>query len=525
MKKLLSLFLMISMLFSLAGCGSSGGDSGSSNGGSAGGEKGKTLVVAVNTEPVHFNTNANDAGGTLPSANIMSGLVQLTVTNAITPDLAKDWTISDDGLTYTFNLNENIKWHDGEAFTSKDVKWTLETILKEKGMNVERLSCIKEITCPDDNTVVLQLSEPNAALVSVLAIVDIMPARIYEGSDWLKNEANQKPIGTGPFKFVEHKKGVSITLEANKDYFKGAPKMDKIVYNIIPDENTAVQAYINGEVDVLDLCAAISPAAVPSLEKIDGTKVQTMISADRQYMIANMTKEPWSNVKVRQALAYAVDRDEIVDKAHKGFAKKAEGFYTPSVEWAYTDKYKMPEKDIEKAKKLLDEAGYTPDANGVRIKGAEIVIFQFAVFSDIAKIVQANLKEIGIETTITTLEYAAWDERLNRGEYDIALIGGNHGPDPESLSVRVGKDGALNHMHYDNPELDKLLKEGVLEADVEKRAEIYGNVQKILSEDLPVLPLSEWCYIVVTDENLTGHPIENQEKAGAVDYFYVDFKK
>ncbi len=213
----------------------------------------------------------------------------------------------------------------------------------------------------------------------------------------------------------------------------------------------------------------------------------------------------------------------MVTKAHKGYAEKAIGFYTPAVKWAYADEYKMPEKDIEKAKQLLDEAGFTPDKDGIRIKDAEIVIFQFAVFSDIAKIVQANLKEIGIDCKITTLEYAAWEEKLQSGAFDIAVIGGYHGPDPDNMVIRIGENGVLNFMKYKNDRIEELFKLG-RNANEEERPAVYYEMQKIMSEELPVMPLTEWCYIVVTKDNITGHYADLTDKAGSGDYYYIDIE-
>lgn len=525
-KKVISLILIALMISGLVACAPSdnGGNNEASNKENTNDGEEKVLVIANSSEPVHFNGNAVSTAGSFPAANIFSSLFDSTVTGVIIPDLVTEYEISEDGLTYTFKLHDNVKWHDGTDFTSEDVKFTIETIIKEKGMNVERLEIIKEITCPDENTVVFNLSNTSAGLISILPQVSILPKHLYEGTDWLNNPANQTPVGTGPYKFVEHKKGVSITLEAFDDYFLGRPEVDKLVYKTIPDENTVVQAYLNDEIDVIDLAAAISPAAMPTMENAPNTKIETMISADRQYMVTNMQKEPWNDVNVRKAVAMALNRAEMVEKAHKGYAEVAEGFYTPAISWAYTDEYKMPERDIEEAKKLLDEAGYKADANGIRIKDAEIVIFQFAVFSDIAKIVQANLHEIGIETTITSLEYAAWDERLQAGDFDIAIIGGYHGPDPDNMRIRVGTGGILNYMKYSNPVIDELLDKGNLETDVEKRAEIYKEFQKVLSEDLPVMPLTEWCYIVVNKDYVEGHYVNLKDTVGSADYSKISIK-
>ncbi|QED49114.1 ABC transporter substrate-binding protein [Cytobacillus dafuensis] len=527
MKRIMFLMLVTVMFISIVGCtDSSSSNTQSSTNESSEKKNEKTAVIALGSDPVHFNPNVGDGGSGYVTSNVLSSLITQDDGFNILPDLAESWDISEDGKIYTFHLQKDVKWHDGEPFKSKDVKWTIDEIIEKKGFIVNQLGSIKEITCPDDQTVVIELKEPNAAILSILSGAVIMPSHLYEGTDWVENSVNQHPIGTGPFKFVEHKRGISVTLEANKDYFKGAPKIDKLVFSVIPDENTVVQSFLNGEVDVIDYSSAITPAAVPSLEKTEGVKVVKTLSNSRQYMIANLEKKPWNDVRVREALAYAIDRDELVKKAHKGYAWRAEGFYTPAVEWAYNDKDVMPERDVEKAKQLLDEAGLTPDKNGVRLKDIEILIFQFPVFTDIAKVVQSNLKEIGIETTISTLEYSAWDEKVRNGDFELTILGGNHGIDPEGLFVRVGTGGAMNLMHYSNPEIDRLLAEGLKTADQDERAVIYKEIQKIMSEEYPVLPLTEWMYIFVMKDYISGHPIDDGiGKVGGAEYSILDVNK
>lgn len=520
--RLLALLAACAMLLGLAACQSDTSPNGNGSPDNSGqtGKSGGTLIVPISTDPPHFNGNAAQTAGGTPASNIFSRLFRRTVTGVMVNDLVDDYSISEDGLVYTFNLHSGVKWHDGTPFTSEDVKFTYETHIREKGQNVEYIEMIENIECPDENTVIFHLSRINAPLINVLTFA-ILPKHLYEGTDWLDNPANQHPIGTGPFKFVERNKGVSITVEANDEYFRGRPAIDKIVFTVIPDENTLVQSYLNNEIDVIDLSAAVSPAAMPTLENAPGTNIKTMISADRQYMITNLSKEPWSDVRVRRAVAMAVNREEMVDKAHKGYAVVAEGFYTPAVEWAHTDKYKLPAFDVEGAKALLDEAGLTPDANGVRIKDCEIVIFQFAVFSDMARIVQSSLKEIGIECTITTLEYAAWDERCANGDFDIAIIGGYHGPDPEVMRIRIGAGGVLNYMQYHSDEIEDLLLRGSSTSDIEERQKIYYEMQRVMSEDLPVIPLTEWCYIVITRDYVDKHYVYETDTAGSHEYRQV----
>lgn len=517
MKRILILVFIAMLIF--AGCSPNSG--GNSSGGSNGD---KTVVIALGSDPKHFNTNFTDASsGGYITANVMNSLVALDDAHNILPDLAHDWEIAEDAKEYTFYLEEDVKWHDNEPFSSKDVQWTINEILDEKGFDYDQLKLIEKVETPDENTVVIKLSEPNSALLSVLTNVMVLPAHIYEGTDWGTNKANQEPIGTGPFKFVEHNKGVSITLEANEEYFKGAPNVDRLIFNIIPDENTVVQSFLNGEVDIIDYSSALSPGAVPELEKADDVKMVKTISNSRQYMIMNFDKDPWKNQKVREAFAYAIDRDEIVEKAHKGYAEKAIGFYTPTVEWSFNDQDIMPERDVEKAKQLLDEAGLVEDGNGVRIKDLELLLFEFPVFNDIAKVVQSNLKEVGIESTISSLEYTAWDEKVRNGDFDVTIMGGNWGIDPEHLSVRTGSTGSMNLMNYSNEEIDELLDEGLQVVEQEERADIYKEVQKIMSEDYPVIPLTEWMYLFAMKDYIVGHPIDDGiEKVGAADYSLID---
>lgn len=469
----------------------------------------KTLVVCLGNNPLHFNVNLEDCLGHYPAFNIMNSLIGRDDRNNYVADLAESWSISKDGKTYTFYLTKDIKWHDDEPFTSSDVKWTFDIIIKEKGLMVDRLKTINNIECPNDDTVIFNLKEPDASLLSVIPSVKILPKHIYNGTDWRTNEANLKPIGTGPFKFVEYKRNVSVTLEANEDYFRGRPKIDKLIFSIIPDENTAIQAFINKEVDILDYSSAVMPSAVKELERIRDVKVTKAPSTSRQYIAFNMKKYPFNQLKLRQAVALTVDRDEIVAKAHKGYGWKAQGFYTPTIAWAYNEDSLLPDRNIEKAKRLLDNFGYYPDEKGVRVKNLEIVTFQFPTFVDIAKIVQANLKEIGIDAKITVLEYSAWYRKVRKGDFDIAILGGDHGSDPERLSERVGSNGFMNIMGYSNKEIDELLVKGKQTFKQYERASIYKKVQTLISQDMPIVPLSEWMYIVVTRNSLSGHPIND----------------
>lgn len=209
--------------------------------------QGGTYIIRQATDPGSFNPDIKgDDMATYTATNVFNRLVKTTASTEIIPDLAESWEFSEDGKTLTFHLYENVKWHDGEPFSSEDVKWTLDMIRTE-GFQSNSFKMIEEITCPDANTVVIQMSSPSAAILSSLGWLGtfILPKHIYEGTDWTANEANMHPIGTGPFKFESYEKGQAITLVRNDDYFMDAPYLDKLVITIIPDANTAFQAYMN----------------------------------------------------------------------------------------------------------------------------------------------------------------------------------------------------------------------------------------------------------------------------------------
>lgn len=518
MKKI-SMFLVIVMVCGLlfTGCGNKKGTTSGAKEPKAGG----TYVVSIGGDPQSFNPCANpddNAYGILQ--NVFNRLVKLTGDNDISPDLAKEWKYSEDGKTLTFHLNENIKWHDGQEFSSEDVKWTFDKIIKDKGFASAFFSDIEEITCPDKNTVELKLKAPNAGLLGYIAWYGtfIMPKHIYDGTDWLTNEANQKPIGTGAFKFVEHKKGVSVTLERNDDFWGGKPYLDKVIYSIIPDQSTAFQSYINGETD--DNNNGIPYSEANRFDNDKNYVVKQQLWINRTYVTFNLKKGKFADLKVRQAVAYGIDRDEIFNKALKGMGKKAEYFISPLFDWALNNDAKLPERDINKAKALLEEAGYKADANGVYFTAT---LDTFPGFEDVVAVVKSNLKDIGIDVKINQLEMAAYLEKVfNSKDFEITVIAGYQGPDISAISNRIGVNGATNLAQFNNSRVEELLTQGLKLTTNEDRAPIYKEIQKILSEELPLIPLNENGGKTPIKAYIKGHPgTESADKASEGEYTYV----
>ena len=482
---------------------------------------GGTLVaISTSGNPGSFNPVwKSDDPATSTNHNIFNKLVTLNYNYEICPDLAESWEISDDGLTYTFHLYENVKWHDGEPFSSEDVKFTIETVLENKGRMAIEWSAIESIDCPDANTVILHLSQPDAALLGFLAwyACQIIPKHIYEGTDWTTNPANQAPIGTGPFKFVEWNQGVSVTLEANEDYFKGRPYVDKLVIQFISDANTAEQALLNGEADYMLTSPPLSDG--PALEANADMIVVKPNMPSRYYIGFNFGRELTGNIKVREAISMAINQEEIVQRAFNGYGKAAEGYFTPAFAWAYNDEDVCPAYDPDAANALLDEAGYPIAYNGYRFS-LDLVNWQNQGVSDMSAVIKEQLKAVGIEVNIITLEMGAWTPRVKEDfDFDMAITNGFHGPDPHNLYSRIATDASNKILGpYSNEELDNTLKEAVKVSDQTKRGELYKYAQKLMHDDYCIVPLAEYPSFYVYSAKLDGTPLSEEGKAAGLSF-------
>ena len=484
----------------------------------------QTLVIAYYGDPIWFNPNAKtDDYGAAMTRNIFNQLVSLDVNYDVIPQLATSWEVSGDEKVYTFHLREGVKWHDGTTFTSKDVKYTLDAIVSNKGAAYDNLAMIEEVLCPDDMTAVVKLKDPYAPFIPFLAWYGtmIMPAHLYEGTDWNDNPANQEPVGTGPFKFVEWVKGDHITLEKNDDYWGEGPFVDRIVFKIIPDPNTALQAFLNGEADINENRPGFGSLAI--LEMNPEVEIVVMSSPSRYYVGFNLTDEsrPVTNLKVREAMACAIDKQAIVDKVLGGYGGIGEFFYTPAIPWAIDESITAPDYDPEKADSLLDEAGFTRGDDGWRFE-VDLLYFQGADWTDMAAVIKENLKEVGIKVNLGEYEIATWIEKvLNAHNYDIALLNGFQGPDPANLTLRVGTGGGLNIMGYSNDTVDYNLTEGAKISDIELRKPYYYAVQAELAKDLPFVPLAEVSYIYVYKTYVEGLYKDHPGEAGLGSYAFV----
>lgn len=472
-----------------------------------------SLVVATKLEPSSYVYNYV-WDGAIPyiNRNIFSKLVAYDEsTGELYGDLAESWTNSDDLMSYTFKLRDNVKWHDGTRFTSADVKWTIDSILEQgKSANGYKfLSMVDEVVTPDDLTVTIKLKEPNGIMVNNVADYygfDILPKHLYDGTDVINNPNNLKPVGTGPFKFVEHVTGSHVKLAANTDYFGDGPYLEEVVFVFTPSETTAMTSIEAGEAGWMTASPAF--AEVSRLRSVPGVSVDMQPSTITQWMGFNMdgTRSNISDPAVREAIVYALDNDEIAEKLYMKLVNPAKSWYTTLIGWADNKDFRQPETDVERANRLLDDAGYKKGSDGYRF---ELIYrcFPTSIFGtvDIPIFVTQQLDKIGIRVKVEQYEWALRTEMLdNRRDWDLCAGGGDRGPDASNFASFLISTSASNKMRYNNPEIDQLFEDGVKVAELSERAKCYYKIQEIISKDLPLYNFVEYGLPRVYSQEYTG---------------------
>lgn len=504
MKKLLTLLLCLVLGLSLAACGGSGDTT--TGEGNGDGAANTTLVVGLGGDPQSFHPDYKSDDNAWPiNQNIFNRLVKLGPNDNVVLDLAESYEFSGDGLTLTFHLRDGVKWHDGEPFTSADVKWTYDTMKAEVWSKADSLANVESIECPDDLTVVMNLYTSDVSIISKLSWYGtfILPKHLYEGQDTATCEYNMAPVGTGPFKFVSMETGVSVTLEANEEFFGGAPAIKTLIYSIIPDENTSFEAYVNGE---LDYPYSIPSANVHDFDDNPEYTVYEYLSINRTYVTINFKNDKVNDPAIRQAIALGVDRPGMYNRTMNGVGGVATTFVSPVFTQFADQQYQMPERDIEGAIKVLEDAGYTRNADGYFME-LNFDVFISGNFVDIANIFKANMEEIGIKVNVNALEMGAWQDKvIVNHDFEITMLAGYQGPDVSGLSGRIHTTGGTNIGQYSNPEVDRLLDLAITQSDVTERAATMSEVQRIMAEELPLILLIDNGSKLPIRNTLTGTP-------------------
>src|SRR5512132_3958154 len=457
----------------------------------SGPKKGGTLILARAGEVTNLDPHKVPA---FTSARVFelvySYLMRLDENLAVQPELAESMpTTSSDGKTVTVKIRSGVKFHNGDSLTSADVKYTFDRIILPANAAVARPSFgdVDTITAPDATTVVFNLKTPNAALIAYMAHPNtgIVSKKIGDANtDPAKKET---AIGSGPFKLVEWVPDNFMRFEKNKDYYvSGQPYLDGIRINVVPDE-TALTAALRTK--AADRGIIVDAKVARTLRSESGVTLSAKPSLSYNLLFVNTKRKPFDNLKVRQAIAYSIDRKAIIDAVAFG-----EGEITGPIAPALTNyalptsQYPLYTRDVAKAKQLLTEANVGPVSFTMLTQTTEP-----AYAKDIAQLVQAQLAEIGVTMKIETLEFTQWVDRWLKADFDMApgLNGG--GPDPDFYIFRYfTDDGNLNFVtSYKNPISSDAIKAGRATTDVAKRKELYTTAQKELVNGVPFI----WLYV------------------------------
>lgn len=481
--------------------------------------RGGALSIILQPEPVTLTPVANVAQPTqVVAGNVFDGLVTYGFDLKPAPQLAESWEVAPDGLTITFHLRKGVTWHDGKPFTASDVKWSLENVWKTiHPRNKALFENVSAVETPDDHTVVLKFSKPSLPIFSVLNGVGapILPKHLYEGTDILNNPYNNKPVGTGPFVFKEWRKGEYLVLERNPAYWDaGKPYLDKLVFRVIPDAAARAAAIEKGEVQY----APFNPVPFRDVERLaalPNLKVETRgyeWLSPVLYFDLNVENPYLKDVRVRQAIAHAVDKAALAKVVWFGYGKPAvspipstlAAFHDPSV-----PTYPF---DPKKAEALLDEAGFKRGTDGVRFA----LTHDFLPYGDdyrrTGEFLKQALKRVGIEVAIRAQDSGAFIKRVYADrDFDISSSYNAAFPDPQIGVVREYWSGWLgtktpwtNGSGYRNAQVDALIERAAVEGNPQARAADFRAFQQIVQRDVPTLPLLELKFFTVHAANLKG---------------------
>jgi peptide/nickel transport system substrate-binding protein len=438
---------------------------------------------------------ANDGASGTINDQVFNGLVKYNKDIKLVGDLAKQWEISNGGKTITFYLRKGVKWHDGVEFTAEDCLFTYQKFIDPNVATPYSSSYtdISKAEVVSKYVFRVTYKEPFSPALESWAM-GMIPRHLLEGKDINTDQFNRHPVGTGPYKFKEWISGQKIVLVANDDYFEGRPNIDQFIYRIIPDSSTMFQELLSGGIDMMSL-SPLQYLRKSETRRIRDNYVKFRYPANAYtYMGYNLRNPLFSEIKVRQALSYAINRQGIIDGILLGLGRPCTGPFS-YVSWAYNPNAKSYAYDPGKARSMLAEAGWK-DLNSDGILEKDGKPFRFTIMTNqgnterirTAEIIQQNMKALGIDVNIRVMEWQAFLEQIDKRSFDAIILGWSMGRDPDIYDIwhsSKTKKGEYNFIGYHNAEVDRLLVEGRHTFDIEKRKKIYFRIHAILAEEQP----------------------------------------
>lgn len=500
--------LLLGPLFlALAACGGAGvegkGGGGAPAAAEAGPTYGDTFIEASIGDVSGFIPHIQSDSASFDIASLLySGLVKRDRDLNLVGDLAEGWDFSTDCRTLTFRLRKNVRWHDGHPFTAEDVLFTYRTMVSPKTPTAyaEDFKIVEKAEAPDPFTFRVTYKEPFAPALSSWGIW-MLPKHLLEPyvRDGKLREAPQNlhPVGNGPYRFREWKPGEKVVLVANRDYYDRGPYLSRVVYRIIPDQATIFLELKARNIDYAGLTPIqyVRQIDYPAFEK--AYQKYKFLASGFTYLGFNLLDPRFADRRVRQGIAYAIDRQELIEGVLLGLGQEATGPYKPGT-WVYNPDVRRYPHDPAKARALLAEAGWR-DTDGDGWLDKDGRRFTFTILTNqgnetrkkIAEILQQRLKQVGIQVEIRVVEWAAFlKEFVRKRRFEAIILGWGIGEDPDQYDIwhssKTGPD-ELNHISYKNPEVDRLLERGRTTCDREARKRIYFRLQEIMAEDLPVI--------------------------------------
>lgn len=446
-----------------------------------------TLVMIIESSPANLDPRiGTDAQSERIGMLLFDTLLHRDGNFNLQPALANRWEIPDP-LTYVFHLRRDVRFHNGRRLTSRDVKWTFDSLLSGsiRSARASTYRLVERIDVPDEWTVIFRLKEPSSPLL--WSLTDGNVGIVPYGSD---AELSKQPIGSGPFRFVRMIPDKEVVIERNPEYWGGAPKLERVRFAVVPDTTTRALELRKGSADLA--INALSADMVAAVERDGGLAIERSPGTIYAYLAFNLRDPVLKDVRVRQAIAYALDRRPLIHYLWRGQARPAASLLPPQ-HWAHNGDVSRYEHDTARARQLLAQAGYAAGPDGIRLR-LTMKTSTEETTRLLAAVLQQQFREVGIALDIRTFEFATFYADVVKGAfqlYSLRWIGGNEDPDIFEAVFHSSSfpPRRFNRGYYSNPKVDALIEEGRHTIDQNKRKAAYAEIQRILAEDLPYVHL------------------------------------
>lgn len=524
-KRIAALVLIITMLVTLTACGGGAASQSptaeattpdtaapaSNEGATVSTETKDTLTVAIKADVTTFHPS--DISTTIEmdvTDQIYDKLMDLPNdgSDGYVPRIAKSYEIGADGLSYTFHLRDDVTFHDGSKLTTEDVKFSAELYQASKfqGALAEGLA---EVEIVDPYTIVFKTAEPYSPFLENIVGIHIASKSYYDAVG--ESKFSTDPVGSGPYKVVEHELGSKIVMQAYDGYYEGTAKIKTVTFKVLSDDTTVAIALQTGEIDF----ASISESNYANLEGLDQILVESVPMSRFGFISLNEDKEPFNNPKFRQAVSYAIDRDNLIDLAMDGFGT-ANSNILSQYRFGYSEDQFQYSYDPEKAKALLAEAGIsTPFDLGT--------MYVADSYSTQAQVIQNDLAAIGLNTTIEILEFNAYIDKLMNGDCGITVLSMSLEGSTQQYAMAFKSEyvGAANNVRYVNPKIDKLFDEAAQEIDQAKRFDLYNQIFTEVQDEAVYVVLYNSVGLYAHQSNLKCHPFALEGKIRIYDFEWL----